>query len=182
DFLALSRATRQILDEAGLQSTRILVSGDLNEHRIRELVAARAPIDGFAVGTALTTAEDAPALGGVYKMVQIEDASGRRDVMKRSAGKGSWPGRKQVYRLTKGGAAIRDIVALEDEAVEGRPLLERVVRDGGRLTPSPSLHDVRAAARRLIGELPAHLNELDAPPSFDVLPSARLAAAIRPID
>ena len=180
DVLALSRSTRRILDDGGLQSTRILASGDLNEHRIRALVAERAPIDGFAVGTALTTSEDAPALGGVYKLVQIEDADGTRDVMKRSAGKATWPGRKQVYRITDQGTAIRDVIAFEDEPIDGRPLLEQVVARGERMLAPPSLPEVRARARRAIGELPSHLLQLDPSPAYDVAPSPRVADAIRP--
>ena len=40
DLLALSREVRQIFDSGGLSATRILVSGDLDEYRIAELVAA----------------------------------------------------------------------------------------------------------------------------------------------
>ena len=92
DFLELSRQVRAIFDAAGLTSTRILVSGDLDENRIRNLIAAGAPIDAFGVGTALTTSEDAPALGGVYKLVQLQEGQRVRDVMKRNTGKATWPG------------------------------------------------------------------------------------------
>lgn len=180
DLLALSRATREILDAAGLEATRILVSGDLNEHRIRDLVAARAPVDGFAVGTALTTSEDAPALGVVYKLVQIEGTDGVRDVMKRSAGKGTWPGRKQVYRILERGTAVRDVVAFDEERVEGRPLLEPVVASGKRIAPARPVSELRAAARQMIAELPRRLHDLDAAASYDAGPSERLAAVIRP--
>ena len=66
DLLALSRQVRQIFDEGDLAATRILVSGDLDEHRIQALVRGGAPIDGFGVGTAISVVSDAPALGGVY--------------------------------------------------------------------------------------------------------------------
>ena len=180
DFLALSRATRDILDAAHLHATRILVSGDLDEHRIRDLVAARAPIDGFAVGTALTTSEDAPAFGGVYKLVQIDDGAGIRDVMKRSTSKATWPGRKQVHRIIEGGTAVRDVVALDDESADGRGLLEHVVAKGERIHPRCSVRELRVRARRLIAELPPRLLDVDATPSYEVVPSARLAAVIRP--
>jgi nicotinate phosphoribosyltransferase len=180
DFLALSRATREILDGAGLRSTRILVSGDLNEHRIRDLVAARAPIDAFAVGTALVTSEDAPALGGIYKLVQIEDTHGVRDVMKHSTGKATWPGRKQVYRIADRRCAVRDVVAFDDEIVDGRPLLEQVIAGGERTRPPQPLSEIRARARDLIAELPARLLDIEALPSYEVVPSTRLAQATRP--
>lgn len=72
DFLALSRQVRAILDEAGLPDAKIMASGDLDEHRIRELVAGGAPIDAFGVGTQLSTSADAPALGATYKLVVLD--------------------------------------------------------------------------------------------------------------
>ena len=51
---------REILDEAGLHDAKIMATGDLDEYRIRELVAAGAPIDSFGVGTQLATSADAP--------------------------------------------------------------------------------------------------------------------------
>ena len=116
DLAAGSRAVRATLDAAGLTSTRIIVSGDLDEWKIADLIAAKAPIDTFAVGTALATSDDAPALGGVYKLVQLEENGQVRQVMKRSEGKGTWPGVKQVWRSAAGGVARGDTVALADEA------------------------------------------------------------------
>jgi nicotinate phosphoribosyltransferase len=168
DFLELSRHVRRIFDAAGLTSTRILVSGDLDEYRIRELVAAGAPIDGFGVGTALTTSEDAPALGGVYKLVQLEEGARVRDVMKRSTGKATWPGRKQVLRAIERGKAARDVIALDDEVADGRPLLEQVVRGGTRVITRQPLDAIRAHARELIAELPESLRELDAENTYPI--------------
>ena len=174
DFLDLSRQVRSIFDTAGLQSTRILVSGDLDEHRIRELLAAGAPIDGFGVGTALTTSEDAPALGGVYKLVQLQDDGRVRDVMKRSTGKATWPGRKQVFRELASGSAVRDVIALDDESGAGRPLLERVMAKGCRVLPRVPLAEVRQHAERLIAELPESLHRLDEETAYPVEVSTRL--------
>ena len=72
DFLTLSKQARAILDEAGLRDARIMASGDLDEWRIAELVAAGAPIDAFGVGTELATSGDAPSMGAIYKLVEIE--------------------------------------------------------------------------------------------------------------
>ena len=55
-----------------------MATGDLNEYKIHELMAARAPIDVFGVGTELAPSADAPSLGVIYKMVEMEDARGRR--------------------------------------------------------------------------------------------------------
>ena len=73
----LAVAVRRILDEAGLRDSKIMATGDLNEYKIQELMAARAPIDVFGVGTELATSADAPSLGVVYKLVELEDAGGR---------------------------------------------------------------------------------------------------------
>jgi nicotinate phosphoribosyltransferase len=168
DLLDLSRAVRQIFDAAGLRDTRILVSGELDEFRIAELLGAGAPIDAFGVGTALSTSEDAPALGGVYKLVQIASRTGTRDVMKRSAGKATWPGRKQVHRIVRDGTAVHDVVALDGESVSGRPLLEQVVAGGRRTGQAPSLAAVRTRTVSLLGELPAALKAPDAAPEYEV--------------
>lgn len=178
DFLALSREVRDILDAGGLRGTRIMVSGDLNEYRIRDLVAAGAPIDVYAVGTALVTSEDAPSLGGVYKLVQVQGTAVSRDVMKRSVGKATWPGRKQVYRLTGSGEMSHDVVALEGESAEGEPLLEPVMIGGRRVRPAEALTDIRARALRLVARLPERLRSPDAEPSYEVRTSDQLREKI----
>jgi nicotinate phosphoribosyltransferase len=104
ELVDLSRTVRRILDEAGAADAQIFASGDLNEDRIRELLDAGAPIDAFGVGTEMETSYDAPAVGGVYKLV--EDARGYR--VKRSAGKATLPGRKQIWRLTRDGEIAED--------------------------------------------------------------------------
>ncbi|MGH9667327.1 MAG: nicotinate phosphoribosyltransferase, partial [Bryobacteraceae bacterium] len=78
DLKSLAGAVRRILDEAGLQDARIMATGDLNEHRILELVAGGVPIDAYGVGTNLSTSADAPSLGVVYKMVVMETGGEKR--------------------------------------------------------------------------------------------------------
>src|SRR5271169_6449004 len=78
NLVELAPAVRKILDDAGLRDAKIMATGDLNEYKIHELVAARAPIDSFGVGTDLSTSADAPSLGVVYKMVELEDSGSRR--------------------------------------------------------------------------------------------------------
>jgi nicotinate phosphoribosyltransferase len=94
DLGVLARQVRGVLDDGGLGDVRIVASGDLDEHRIAQLVGDGAPVDAFGVGTQLGTSADAPALGGVYKLV--EDEGGPR--LKLSPGKATLPGRKQVWR------------------------------------------------------------------------------------
>lgn len=160
DFAALSKEVRAILDEAGLPSTQIFASGDLDEHRIRALLADGAPIDAFGVGTQLGTSADAPALGAVYKLA--EDVRGPR--MKWSEGKRTLPGTKQVYRVERNGVFEYDTIALaSEEGVEGRPLLGQVMRAGERLAASPPLEAIRERVRETLAALPRALLALDGP-------------------
>ena len=180
DLAAASRAVRATLDAAGLASTRIIVSGDLDEWKIADLIAASAPIDTFAVGTALATSDDAPALGGVYKLVQLEENGRVRQVMKRSEGKGTWPGVKQVWRSAAGGVAGGDTVALVDEAPlpDAIALLEPVMRDGRRLQ-TRALDDTRPYCQAMIGALPAAFRQLNTDATYPVSRSTRLDTVSR---
>jgi nicotinate phosphoribosyltransferase len=94
DLDLLARRVRARFDEAGLSRIEIFASGNLDEHRIADLLARGAPIDGFGIGTSLDVSSDEPALDCVYK---LQEYAGRPR-HKRSTGKATWPGRKQVYR------------------------------------------------------------------------------------
>lgn len=145
DVAALARRVRPLLDEAGYPDTQIIVSGDLTETIIEDLVGSGAPIDGFGVGTDLVTSADAPALSGVYKLVE----SNGRPVMKRAGAKATLPGRHQVFRSETG-----DTLALCDEQLPGRPLLQPVMRGGEPLGPAPPLAEARRRAAREVAALP----------------------------
>jgi nicotinate phosphoribosyltransferase len=152
DIAAQSLEVRAILDEADLDDVQIIASGDLDEHRIADLLAAGAAVDAFGVGTQLGTSADAPALGAVYKLV--EDDGGPK--MKLAEGKITLPGRKQVWRRDGG-----DVVGLESEVVAGRPLLVPVMAGGRRLPAgAESLGDVRARCRAALAALPPALRSL----------------------
>ena len=110
DVVSLSRSVRRILDAGGLTDTKILASGDLDEYQIARIVAQGAPVDGFGVGTALSTSSDAPALGGVYKLVEVERDGVMAPVMKLSADKRTLPGCKQVWRVHEDGVASFDVI------------------------------------------------------------------------
>lgn len=167
DLGELARSVRRILDDAGFHATKILASGDLNEWSITELLGAGAPIDSFGVGTDLTTVRDAPSLGVVYKLVELEENGVVDFKMKFSDGKATWPGRKQIWRsFDTDGVAAGDTVTLVDEPPpsEGSvPLLEPVIRNGERLSPAPSLESLRARARAAVDRLPTALRVPSAP-------------------
>ncbi len=164
DLLALSRGVRRILDDAGCRAARIVASGDLNEHTIAALRRAGAPIDLYGVGTELVTSVDAPALGGVYKLVEVERDGVRSPIAKFSEGKVTLPGPHQVLRFKDdAGTLLHDVIALADEPVPAgaRPLLRPALRGGKRLDPAESIPSIQARVRAEIASLPKHLLGLD---------------------
>ncbi len=165
DLIELSAEVRAVLDDAGLAQTRIVVSGDLDEYRIDALVAAGAPIDGFGVGTSMVTSSDAPSLGGVYKLVELEG----RPVMKTSQGKPTLPGRHQVFRQADG-----DVIALADETLGGEPLLRPVLRGGTPVSALPTLDAIRDRARAEVEALPLAVRALREPATLAPRISQRL--------
>lgn len=158
DMTALSKSVRKILDDGGLHDTTIFASGGLDEMRIRAMLAAGAPIDGFGIGTSLTTSSDLPALDCAYKLQEYARIARR----KRSAGKATWPGRKQVWRqFGPDGKMSQDVISLESDTVAGTPLLQPVMRQGRRLERLP-LAELRRRARQNLDTLPDAMRQLDA--------------------
>jgi nicotinate phosphoribosyltransferase len=159
DLDMLSRGVRGILDAAGLKDALIFASGNLDEFKVRDLVQANAPITSFGIGTSLTTSSDAPSLDAVYKLQEYDGAATR----KRSAGKATWPGRKQVWRTRDEESRVfmRDLVALEAEQCEGTPLLQQVMRRGERQGAAPSLAAARDRCRDQLARLPRRLHSID---------------------
>ncbi|HVZ18446.1 MAG TPA: nicotinate phosphoribosyltransferase [Terriglobales bacterium] len=169
DLAELSRAARQKLDAAGLQRTKILASGDLNETSIVELTRRGAKIDAYGVGTELVVSRDAPALSGVYKLVEIERDGKTTYQAKFSPDKMTHPGAKQVWRFRNSdGKFARDLIACAGEKVENaEPLLVKVMSDGKR-TSQESLDQIRGRARQQIRDLPERLLTLDHEETYEV--------------
>jgi nicotinate phosphoribosyltransferase len=170
DLAAQARTARGLLDDAGLRDSTIFVSGDLNEWRVAEIVAAHAPVDGFGVGTELGVVADAPALSGVYKMVEY---AGRARA-KRSAEKATLGGRKQVWRRGPGD----DVIAMDGVPIDGaRPLLEPVM-EGGRVVAAWSPGDARTRCAAAIDGLPAEMRDIAECPA-DSGPRPEVHASLR---
>jgi len=170
DLAVLSRRVRAILDEGGLSDVTIFASGGLDEDSIAALIAAGAPIDGYGVGTSLTTSSDVPALDCAYKLQEYKGTPRR----KQSEGKQTWPGRKQVWRrYANDGAMAGDVLSTEDDVQPGEPLVEAVMRDGRRLRPKPPLAVVREHAARELARLPEPLRRLE-PAVYPVTVTDRL--------
>jgi nicotinate phosphoribosyltransferase len=158
----ITKEVRRRLDAAGLRETIIFASGDLDEFIITRLLAQQAPIDYFAVGTALSTSKDAPSLGAVYKLVQLieeergatcateqrvssngrpiaetrdakpESGNRTRYAAKFAEGKITYPGDKQVFRFLDNECAVRDVIGRAEESFTGAQPLLQQVLRNGK--------------------------------------------------
>ena len=149
---------RGILDAGGLKDVAIFASGGLDEDDLLRFQRAAAPIDGYGIGTNLTTSSDAPALDCAYKLQEYDG----KPKLKRSEGKATWPGRKQVFRCYDDqGVMTGDRIALEDATVAGEPLLAPVMRRGRRLPNHPDLAGARGYAAKSLARLPTAMRALE---------------------
>ena len=158
DLAQAATNVRSILDRGDCKDVRILVSGALDEYAIEALQAAKAPIDVFCLGTHLTISEDAPALDCAYKLQQYAG----RPVRKLSPWKETWAGPRQVYRqYDASGYIAMDVLAGEDEIIDGKALLREVMTDGHPLCPYPELQTVREYCAEQLSHLPPALRSLE---------------------
>ncbi|HEX9628300.1 MAG TPA: nicotinate phosphoribosyltransferase [Acidiferrobacterales bacterium] len=179
DLAAHARRVRRILDDGGLADVGIFVSGSLDEHVVRDLLASGAPIDGFGVGTQMDTSSDLPYLDCAYK---LEEYAGRAR-RKRSEGKATWPGRKQAYRYYDGAGHMRgDVLTLDTDLQDGEALIQPVMRDGRRLAPSPPASAVREHVADQLTRLPPTLRGLAPAPDYPVEVTDALRALATEID
>jgi nicotinate phosphoribosyltransferase len=171
DLAALAISVRRILDAGGLGDVSIFASGGLDEDSIGALLGAGAPVDGFGVGTSLTTSADVPGLDCAYKLQEYAGRARR----KRSAGKATWPGRKQVWRrFGADGRMEGDVLSLETDAQSGEALIQPAMRAGRRVAPSPGLASIRARAAGNLEQLPQALRALQPGAAYPV----RIAEAL----
>jgi len=153
-----ARRVRRILDDGELPAVKIVASGGLDEDALLALSRAGAPIDSYGVGTSLTTASDAPALDCAYKLQEYAGTARR----KRSEGKATWPGRKQVWRrYDEGGRLGRDLVSFAKDRQEGEALLCPAMRGGQCLSDNPDLAAARNHAKDQLARLPEPLARLE---------------------
>jgi nicotinate phosphoribosyltransferase len=179
DLADQARKVRRILDEGGLTQVRILASGNLDELAIQALVANGAPIDDFAIGTRLVTSTDAPYLDCVYKLQEYAGIARR----KRSEGKATWPGRKQVYRrFEASGRMAGDVLTVEDNLQEGEALLQPCLVAGKRVSPAPPLSALRQRAADQLAQLPEHLRQLRVDPPYPVTIAPALQRLAQEVD
>ncbi len=126
DIAYLSKKTRKMLDDSGLDYIKIVASNSLDEFLIRDLIAQGASIDSFGVGERLVTSESDPVFGGVYKLAAVEEDGEIIPKIKISENtvKITNPSFKEVWRLydNKSGKAVADVITLYDEVInDSRP-------------------------------------------------------------
>jgi nicotinate phosphoribosyltransferase len=171
DVVALARLARERLDAAGLPGVAVFASGGLDEYEIARLLAAGAPIDGFGVGTNFATSADAPTLETVYKLVAVDE----RPMAKRSTGKATLPGAKQVWRRPGFGGDVLALAAEDNPAPGAEPLLEDV-----DLTGEVGDAEAMAAAHERFeadwSALPKQYRDLNNPTRYEVEVSVALQA------
>ncbi|MGH8873364.1 MAG: nicotinate phosphoribosyltransferase [Acidimicrobiia bacterium] len=135
DLAHLSVRASQMLDKAGFEEVRIVLSSSLDELTIYQIltqIADEAPRYGvdadrvigrllYGVGTKMATSDGKPYLDGVYKLVAIADGGEWQPAIKVSdtPAKIVNPGRKRVHRLyDQRGLATVDLMSLEDEDLD----------------------------------------------------------------
>jgi nicotinate phosphoribosyltransferase len=178
DLAVLSREVRGILDRAGLKSARIMATGDLNEYKIHELVAGNAPIDAFGVGTELATSADAPNLGVVYKMVELQSGATRRFTAKFSEDKATVPGAKQIFRFRDHDqiACAGECPGYDPERGPVEALLRPAIYGGKLVEPLPGAPAARDRAAEYLKKLPAACRRLFDAEAYQVEYSQELLA------
>ncbi|NIR43992.1 MAG: nicotinate phosphoribosyltransferase, partial [Gemmatimonadetes bacterium] len=179
DLADHARKVRRILDEGGLKDVTIFASGGLDEDKLLRFTQENVPIDGYGIGSSLTTASDAPVLDCAYKLQEYAGQPRR----KRSEGKATWPGRKQVYRRYGGdGRMSGDLLTVEGDEQEGEPLIRPVMRAGRRVGPQPPLEEAREHAARQLERLPEPLRRLEEGYTYPVEVSRPLRALAEEAD
>jgi nicotinate phosphoribosyltransferase len=154
DLISLSKQVREILPDVD-----IFASGDLDEWEVAKLRAANAPINGFGFGTRLVTGNP---VNGVYKLVEIDGIP----TMKRSTGKMSYPGKKQIFRQLQDGRFVGDMLGLSipqsgGYANEGDGLLQQVMKGGNRLADDDSLATIRRRTDLSVASLPVEIRDIN---------------------
>lgn len=183
DLETSSKDVRKILDANKLSDTIIVLSGDLNEYKIENLVKNNTPVDSFGVGTQLATSEDAPSLSVVYKLVEVEKDNRHLYRAKISPGKIMYPGKKQIYRELRGNHFVKDLIVLDgEEGMPGNKLLIQYVKNGEVVNSYPALNEIRDYVKENLQKLPNEFLSLNKKVDYKVEFSGRLKKLLSDIE
>lgn len=144
DISYLSKRARKMLDDAGLKECKIVASNSLDEHLIGDLMMQGAEIDVFGVGERLITSSSTPVFGGVYKLVAVEDDSGKiipKIKVSENVSKITNPHFKKVYRYydNESKKALADELCIYNETVSEN--LPRTIFDPNAVWKTKTLTD-----------------------------------------
>ncbi|MBQ1959622.1 MAG: nicotinate phosphoribosyltransferase [Firmicutes bacterium] len=201
DVTYLTKKARKMLDEAGLQDCKIVVSNSLDEYIIRDVILEGACIDSFGVGERLITAKSEPVFGGVYKLAALETNGELIPKIKISENveKITNPGFKELYRLydKDTGKALGDVLCLAGEKIdesepyeifdpnavwkrttltnfEVRDLHVPIFREGKCVYESPSIEEIKQYCKDQIDTLWDETLRLENPQTYYVDLSEKL--------
>ena len=138
DLSYLSDEVRKRLDENGFKDALIVVSNDLDEHTIKSLNEQTNSIDIFGVGTKNIVGDGCPALGGVYKMVELNDKP--KIKISENVEKVTNPCKKNVFRIyDKEGMIKADLMTLKSEELKDHDKLDLIDENNSwkKLTLTP---------------------------------------------
>lgn len=163
DLYEETENARKLLDELGATKTKIILSSDIDEYVINELVDRETPVDGIGAGTKVVTGSGHPTAGMVYKLVAIEEENGTmRSVAKKANGKKSVGGRKWAWRRTdSSGYASHEIIfvrpnrefAKQYVSTPTERTLQHVFIENGETVFAPTLAEVRRHHQVALEEL-----------------------------
>ena len=176
NLATLAFRSRQMLDQAGLDYVKIIVSDKLDEYSIQQLVKVNAPIDSFGVGTQLITGQPTAALNGVYKLCMVKGIP--RTKISENIQKTTLPGPKKIVRyLDSEGRFKGDVIIQQEEYPElasAENLLRRVMSSGEVQTPYQSPQEIAHFVRKRLQQLPERYKELEHPQKYSVQVSESL--------
>ena len=201
DLARLSKDAYRALTAAGFSDPQIVGSNDLDEDLIADLKRQDAKINSWGVGTHLITSRDYPALGGVYKVVAVEEDGTWAPRLKVAGNpeKTTDPDRKQAYRLfNAAGNPLADVLYPADspaprqgpvtgvdrkrfyeeysfDAARVEPLLIKVMEKGKLKGQRPGLEQIRERAQAGINLLREEMKRLRNPDVYPVILSPELA-------
>ncbi len=177
DLSQEAKKIRRILDQNGYRNVKIILSSDLNEYKIEDMILKQTPVDFFGVGTQVATSFDAPALQGVYKMVELKESGKTEYRAKFSRNKVTLPGRKQVWRFSDAHGLFRhDLISGKEEnfSSEATPLLQQYIKYGQLVRQIPPLEEIRQTVRSYLKQLPKEILSLREKSHFPVTISKEL--------
>jgi nicotinate phosphoribosyltransferase len=160
DLAEEAKRVRKILDENDAEEVSIVLSSNLDEYKIKEILDRGAPVRALGIGTELVTSSDAPKLGAVYKLME----NNGEPKIKISEGKLTYPSSKQVYRFFDGnGKFKKDILALDKEKPpkSGEPLLIPIMKKGELVYDLPKIEKIREFSLENVQKLPEEFKRLE---------------------